>query len=286
MKGLDPLVLEETLRAYLLEDLGHGDITTCHLPGKDKTFTALIKAKEPGVVAGLVLIKPLFSLLSPGVKVELMVEEGSRVEASTPLARVTGPALALLRGERTILNLLQRLSGVATLTRQMVEAIAHTQARLVDTRKTTPGLRLLEKYATTVGGALNHRMGLYDSAMIKDNHIKVAGSIRAAVEAVRNAIPFTCKVEVEVKNLQELEEALEGGADLVLLDNMDLETLKKAVSMARGRAITEASGGITLENIRQVAETGVDYISSGAMVHHATWMDINMKILGACRGKS
>lgn len=279
MKGLDPLVLTQNLRAYLMEDLGHGDITTCHLPGRDKSFTALIKAKEPGVIAGLSLITPLFSLLTPQVEVELLVEEGSRVEAPTPLARVKAPALALLRGERTLLNLLQRLSGVASLTREMVEAISHTRARLVDTRKTSPGLRLLEKYAVTVGGALNHRMGLYDCAMIKDNHIKVAGSIRAAVEAVKNSIPFTSRVEVEVKNLEELEEALKAGADLVLLDNMDLETLERAVALARGRALTEASGGITLENIRQVAETGVDYISSGAMVHHATWLDINMKIL-------
>ncbi|RLD95005.1 MAG: carboxylating nicotinate-nucleotide diphosphorylase, partial [Aquificota bacterium] len=194
-------------------------------------------------------------------------------------AKVTGPALALLRGERTLLNLLQRLSGIATLTRRMVEAISSTKAQLVDTRKTTPGLRLLEKYAVTVGGAINHRMGLYDCAMIKDNHIKVAGSIRAAVEALRKTIPYTSRIEVEVKNLQELKEALEAGADLVLLDNMDLATLREAVSIARGKALTEASGGITIENVLEVARTGVDYISSGAMVHHATWIDISMKIL-------
>ncbi len=279
MKGLDPLILDDILKSYLLEDLGHGDITTCHLPGREKTSTAVIKAKEKGVIAGLILVKPLFSILDAQTEVELLVHEGSTVEAGTPLARVRAPALVLLRGERTFLNLIQRLSGVATLTRKMVEAIAHTRAQLVDTRKTTPGLRLLEKYAVTVGGARNHRMGLYDCAMIKDNHIKVAGSIKAAVEAVKKAIPFTSRVEVEVKNLQELEEALEAGADLVLLDNMDLDILKKAVVMARGRALTEASGGITLENIRQVAETGVDYISSGAIVHHAPWVDINMKIL-------
>ena len=279
MKGLDPLILADILKAYLLEDLGHGDITTCHLPHRDRIFTALIKAKEPGVIAGLVLIEPLFSLLAPSVEVEFLVKEGERVEASTPLARVKAPALALLRGERTLLNLLQRLSGVATFTRKMVEAIAHTQAQLVDTRKTTPGMRLLEKYAVTVGGAVNHRMGLYDCAMIKDNHIQVAGSIKAAVEAVKKAIPFTSRVEVEVKDLIELEEALQAGADLVLLDNMDLDTLKEAVALAHSRALTEASGNITLENIGQIAETGVDYISSGAMVHHATWLDINMKIL-------
>ena len=279
MKGLDPLVVQEILKGYLMEDLGHGDITTCHLPGREKTFTALIKAKEPGVVAGLPLVVSLFSILAPETKVELLVEEGSKVEGNTPLAKVTGPALALLRGERTLLNLLQRLSGIATLTRRMVEAISSTKAQLVDTRKTTPGLRLLEKYAVTVGGAINHRMGLYDCAMIKDNHIKVAGSIRAAVEALRKTIPYTSRIEVEVKNLQELKEALEAGADLVLLDNMDLATLREAVSIARGKALTEASGGITIENVLEVARTGVDYISSGAMVHHATWIDISMKIL-------
>jgi len=279
MKGLDPLVVQEILKGYLMEDLGHGDITTCHLPGREKTFTALIKAKEPGVVAGLPLVVSLFSILAPETKVELLVEEGSKIEGNTPLAKVTGPALALLRGERTLLNLLQRLSGIATLTRRMVEAISSTKAQLVDTRKTTPGLRLLEKYAVTVGGAINHRMGLYDCAMIKDNHIKVAGSIRAAVEALRKTIPYTSRIEVEVKNLQELKEALEAGADLVLLDNMDLATLREAVSIARGKALTEASGGITIENVLEVARTGVDYISSGAMVHHATWIDISMKIL-------
>ena len=279
MKGLDPLVVQEILKGYLMEDLGHGDITTCHLPGREKTFTALIKAKEPGVVAGLPLVVSLFSILAPETEVELLVEEGSKVKGNTPLAKVTGPALALLRGERTLLNLLQRLSGIATLTRRMVEAISSTKAQLVDTRKTTPGLRLLEKYAVTVGGAINHRMGLYDCAMIKDNHIKVAGSIRAAVEALRKTIPYTSRIEVEVKNLQELKEALEAGADLVLLDNMDLATLREAVSIARGKALTEASGGITIENVLEVARTGVDYISSGAMVHHATWIDISMKIL-------
>ena len=279
MKGLDPLVVQEILKGYLMEDLGHGDITTCHLPGREKTYTALIKAKEPGVVAGLPLVVSLFSILAPETKVELLVEEGSKVEGNTHLAKVTGPALALLRGERTLLNLLQRLSGIATLTRRMVEAISSTKAQLVDTRKTTPGLRLLEKYAVTVGGAINHRMGLYDCAMIKDNHIKVAGSIRAAVEALRKTIPYTSRIEVEVRNLQELKEALEAGADLVLLDNMDLATLREAVSIARGKALTEASGGITIENVLEVARTGVDYISSGAMVHHATWIDISMKIL-------
>jgi len=195
------------------------------------------------------------------------------------IARVAGPALALLRAERTALNILQRLSGIATTTRKMVDLIASTSARLVDTRKTTPGFRLLEKYAVTVGGAGNHRMGLYDCAMIKDNHIKVAGSIKDAVSAVKMAIPFTARIEVEVKDLEELKEALDAGAHLVLLDNMDLSTLRQAVDQAKGKALTEASGNITPENILAVAQTGVDFISSGAIIHHAVWLDMNMKIL-------
>jgi nicotinate-nucleotide pyrophosphorylase (carboxylating) len=161
----------------------------------------------------------------------------------------------------------------------MVDLIASTEARLVDTRKTTPGLRLLEKYAVTMGGACNHRMGLYDCAMIKDNHIKVAGSIEAAVKAVRRAIPFTARIEVEVKNLEELTKALEAGVDLILLDNMDLATLKEAVAQAKGKVLTEASGNITPQNILAVAQTGLDYISSGSIIHHAVWLDMNMKIL-------
>ena len=279
MKGLDPFVVKDLLRTYLKEDLGHGDITSCHLPEKEKTVTAVIRVKEQGILAGLPMVTALFSLLDPGVKMESEAEDGMAVANHAEIARITGPALALLRGERTALNILQRLSGIATMTRKMVELIVSTEARLVDTRKTTPGLRLLEKYAVTVGGAYNHRIGLYDCAMIKDNHIKVAGSIQAAVKAVRRAIPFTARIEVEVKNLQELDEALEAGADLVLLDNMDLSTLGEAVAQAKGKALTEASGNITPQNILAVAKTGLDYISSGSITHHAVWLDMNMKIL-------
>jgi len=279
VKGLDPFVVKDLLRAYLKEDLGHGDITSCHLPDKEKTVTAVIKAKNQGILAGLPVVTALFRLLDHGVKIEPEAPEGMAVADQAKIARISGSALALLRGERTALNILQRLSGIATRTREMVDLIASTEARLVDTRKTTPGLRLLEKYAVTVGGAYNHRMGLYDCAMIKDNHIKVAGSIQAAVKAVRRAIPFTARIEVEVKNLEELAEALEAGVDLVLLDNMDLATLEEAVAQAKGKILTEASGNITPQNILAVAQTGLDYISSGSIIHHAVWLDMNMKIL-------
>jgi len=279
MRGLDPFVMGDLLNAYLKEDLGHGDITTCHLPGKEKETTAVIIAKEEGVLAGLPCAAGIFSLLDPAANTEHLVQEGAALSKGIEIVRITGPAFALLRGERTALNILQRLSGIATKTKEMVNLIGSTSAQLVDTRKTTPGLRLLEKYAVTMGGALNHRMGLYDCAMIKDNHIKVARSIQGAVAAVRKAVPFTAKIEVEVKNLQELEEALAAGADLVLLDNMDLPTLRQAVDQAKGKALTEASGNITPENILAVAQAGVDYISSGAIIHHAVWLDMSMNIL-------
>ncbi|MDY6988311.1 MAG: carboxylating nicotinate-nucleotide diphosphorylase [Thermodesulfobacteriota bacterium] len=279
MKGLDPFVLRDLLKAYLMEDLGHGDITSCHLPGRERTATAVIKAKDEGILAGLPVAAETFSLLDPRTNTERLAQEGAVIAKGTELARVTGPAFALLRAERTALNILQRLSGIATTARKMVDLIASTGTRLVDTRKTTPGLRLLEKYAVTMGGAGNHRMGLYDCAMIKDNHIKVAGSIKDAVAAVKKAIPFTARIEVEVKDLAELEEALDAGAHMVLLDNMDPPTLRQAVDQAKGRALTEASGNITPENILAVAQTGVDYISSGAIIHHAVWLDMNMKIL-------
>ncbi len=279
MKALDPFVVRDLLKAYLKEDLGHGDITTCHLPEKDKKVTAVIISKEEGILAGGPVAAEIFSLLDPAVKTEQLVQEGGTMGKGTDIVRITGAAFALLRGERTALNILQRLSGIATKTREMVDLIASTSARLVDTRKTTPGLRLLEKYAVTVGGAHNHRMGLYDCAMIKDNHIKAAGSIQTAVRAIRAAIPFTARVEVEVKDFHELAEAMEAGADLVLLDNMDVPTIREAVRQAKGKVITEASGNITPKNILAVAQTGVNYISSGTIIHHAVWLDMSMKIV-------
>lgn len=275
---LDPLLVREKVKAYLMEDIGTGDITTCNLPGRERVFEAVIRPKEGGILAGLPIVKELFNVLDPSVEVKLLLKDGAPLMPGVEIAHVIGPALALLRGERTALNILQRLSGIATLTKHMVEMVSHTKARLVDTRKTTPGLRLFEKYAVHVGGGFNHRMGLYDCAMIKDNHIKVAGSIRAAMEAVRKGIPFTTKIEVESKNINEVKEAIEAGADIVMLDNMDLDTLKRAVKLAHDKVLTEASGNITPQTVRAVAETGVDYISSGFIIHHAVWLDMNMKL--------
>ncbi len=270
--------VKEHLILFLKEDIGYGDITTEHIVEKDRNVKAIVKAKEPCVVAGIPFFEMLFNLFDPQSKVTVLVNDGEEIEALKEICLVEGNAKTLLTVERTALNLLQRLSGIATLTRRMVNILKGTKAKLVDTRKTCPGLRYFEKYATRVGGATNHRMGLYDAVLIKDNHIKIAGSVKDAIRRVRSNIPFTVKIEVEVSNLEELKEALSENVDIILLDNMDPETLRKAVEITRGRALLEASGGVTPQNIREVAETGVDFISSGFITHHATWVDINMKI--------
>jgi nicotinate-nucleotide pyrophosphorylase (carboxylating) len=218
----------------------------------------------------------LFQLLDPRVVVKLLVEEGQKVGPGAALAHLSGPARALLAGERTALNLVQQLSGVATLTRRYVDAVAGTGARVVDTRKTIPGLRYLQKYAVTCGGGHNHRMGLYDAVLIKDNHIAVAGGVAAAVNAARAA---NLPIEVEVDTLAQLDEALAAGVDIVLLDNMDNATLREAVKRAAGRATTEASGNVSLETIRGIAETGVDIISVGKLTHSAVAVDIGLDAL-------
>ncbi len=274
---LHPIAYRDKLEAFLKEDIGHGDITTLSL-GLSGKSQAVIRAKESLVVAGLVFAEEIFKILDRDASVKLLVEDGAFVEEGKELAVVEAQTEALLMGERTALNLLQRLSGIATLTKEMVNLISRTKATLVDTRKTTPGMRIFEKYAVRIGGAKNHRIGLYDAVLIKDNHIKAVGSIRKAVELVRRNTPFTAKVEIEVSTIDELKEAISSKADIVLLDNMDVETIKEAVSIASGKVLLEASGGVTPENIKEIAETGVDYISCGFLIHHATWKDINMKI--------
>ncbi len=271
--------VKDHLIMFLKEDIGYGDITTEHIVEKDKNVKAIVKAKEPCVVAGIPFLEMLFNLFDPQSKVTVLVNDGEEIEAFKEICIVEGNVKTLLTVERTALNLLQRLSGIATLTRRMVNILKGTKAKLVDTRKTSPGLRYFEKYAARVGGATNHRMGLYDAVLIKDNHIKIAGSVKEAIRRVRSNIPFTVKIEVEVSNLKELKEALSENVDIVLLDNMDPKMLRKAVEITGGRALLEASGGVTPQNIREVAETGVDFISSGFITHHATWVDINMKII-------
>ncbi len=270
--------VEEVVRRALAEDVGTGDLTTDLVVPREAVTTAFITSKAEGVLAGLPVAARVFSFLDAGVVLEEALPEGSRLEPGTVIARLSGPARAILTGERVALNFLQRLSGIATLTRRFVELLAGTGTRLLDTRKTTPGLRLLEKYAVRVGGGWNHRFGLYDAVLIKDNHIKVAGGVGEAVRRARAVAPPWVKIEVEVEDLAQLDEALAAGADLILLDNVSIPLLREAVARARGRALLEASGGITLANVREVAATGVDFISVGALTHSAPALDISLDV--------
>lgn len=276
--------VEEAVRRALAEDLPWGDLTTEALIPPEWTARARLVARQAGVVAGLPVAERVFRALDPAVSFRARVAEGARVEPGEVLAEVEGRARALLAGERTALNFLQRLSGIATLTARFVEAVGGTGVRIVDTRKTAPGLRALEKYAVRVGGGHNHRHGLSDGVLIKDNHLALlrrAGiSLGEAVRRARARVPHTVRVEVEVETLEELEEALQAGADLILLDNMPPDLLREAVRRARGRAVLEASGGIRLETVRAAAEAGVDLISVGALTHSAPALDISLEMEG------
>jgi nicotinate-nucleotide pyrophosphorylase (carboxylating) len=268
---------EPIVRVALAEDIGPGDITTTLCVPEDAEAKALLLAKSPGVIAGLDVAKCAFQLLDPDVRWRTFVKDGDFVTGRrVSLAEVSGNARALLTAERVALNFIQRMSGVATLTACFAALVQDTQARIVDTRKTTPGLRMLEKYAVRMGGGHNHRLALYDSVLIKENHIRAAGSITAAISAARAHAPHTMKIEVETATLAEVEEALLIGADIILFDNMDLGTLRKAVAMVGGKAITEASGGVDESRVKAIAETGVAVISIGALTHSAPAMDISL----------
>jgi nicotinate-nucleotide pyrophosphorylase (carboxylating) len=273
--GLDASLYAEIVRRALDEDLGQaGDLTTESCIPADSASTAEMVARQAGVVAGVEVAAYVFVTVDPRVTIDIRIEDGSRVEAGTVLISVAGSSRSILTAERTALNLMGRMSGVATATARLVDAVDGTGAVITDTRKTMPGLRALDKYAVRMGGGRNHRFGLYDAVMIKDNHIVAAGSIAAAVRAVRARVGHTVKVEVEVDSLEQLDELLEVGADIVLLDNMDTATLRKAVERVDGRLVCEASGGMSGETVRAVAETGVDLISAGSITHSAPQFDI------------
>lgn len=280
---LPPLVvLDPLLQSWLLEDIGRGDRTTQSLlTGEVKSGRADWIAKQVGVIAGLPIAARVFQLLSDRVSFTPIVAEGEPCVPGQVVARLHGPLDALLMGERVALNLAMRLSGIATLTHRYVEAITDLPARLVDTRKTTPGLRLLEKYASQVGGAINHRMGLDDAVMIKDNHIAAAGGIAEAIARIREKIPYPLTIEVETTQLSEVEAALKHGADIIMLDNMPLTLVSQAVQLIRksnSQVKIEASGNITLETIHAVGQTGVDYISTSAPITRSTWLDLSMNL--------
>jgi nicotinate-nucleotide pyrophosphorylase (carboxylating) len=269
------LLIEPIVRHALEEDLGRaGDITSELIIPADQKASAKFVVRKAGTIAGLIAAKCAFRLVDPMLKFKVEIPDGSQVEAGTTLATLDGHARAILTGERVALNFAGHLSGVATATHTLVEAAKGTKARVVCTRKTTPGLRVLEKYAVRCGGGFNHRFGLDDAVLIKDNHIAAAGSIRSAVERVRAGTAHMVKIEVEVDTLAQLEEALALGVDTILLDNMSIENLKKAVALSKGRAVLEASGNITSETVAAVAATGVDYISSGAITHSAPNLDV------------
>ncbi len=273
------LIYEALVRTALLEDLGHGtDLTTDAIVPREATATARIVARKAGVVAGLEPAMLAFELLRGDVAVETAIDDGGSVAAGGTIARVSGSARAILTGERTALNLLGRLSGIATATRELVDLVAGTKARIVCTRKTTAGWRALERYAVRCGGGSDHRFGLDDAVLIKDNHIAVAGSIRACVAAARASAGHMVKVEVEVDTLEQLREALNEPVDAVLLDNMAPAQLREAVSIVNGKAITEASGGITKANVADVARTGVDLISVGWLTHSSPALDVGLDI--------
>jgi nicotinate-nucleotide pyrophosphorylase (carboxylating) len=281
MNWLDDGALFAQIGAFLAEDLGRGDITTQACVARNARARGRFLAKEPMVVAGLEAAEAVFSTLDSQQQIEAFASDGEEVEAGKVIARASGFADVLLGGERVALNLLQRLSGIATLTRKYVRAIEGTSAQIVDTRKTTPGLRMLEKYAVISGGARNHRLGLDDGVLIKDNHIALAGGVGAAVERAREATGHLHKIEVEVSTEKDLREAIKSGANILLLDNLTPEETARMVLMARELApqITlESSGGITLENVRAYADAGVDLISIGALTHSARAMDISFKI--------
>ncbi|WP_274648432.1 carboxylating nicotinate-nucleotide diphosphorylase [Paenibacillus humicola] len=285
--GID--ALQAQIRAWLAEDVGTGDVTTWATIPADSRSKAVIHAKEDGVIAGIAVSELVFHTVDESLSFRPLVRDGEAVTKGTVLAEVEGSTHSVLTGERLALNLLQRMSGIATKTRTFVDALEGLPVRLVDTRKTTPGHRVLEKYAVRVGGGANHRFGLYDAVMIKDNHIKGSGGIEGAVRAARSVIPHTMKIEVETESLEQVEEALVSGADIIMLDNMPSGMMKDAVARIKSRAphvIVEASGGVRLDTIRGIAECGVDVISVGALTYSFQSLDISLDLGGKKGGQA
>lgn len=273
------LGLDEFIKRALDEDIGTGDITTMSCIPENAVSRGAFKAKESGVICGMEILARVFALLDGTVVVTPLVADGALVEKGAVIAEIAGNARSILSGERVALNLIQRLSGIATRTHASVSRVSGTKASIVDTRKTTPGLRVLEKYAVKAGGGKNHRFNLADGVLIKDNHIKAAGGIKNAVEAVRKTAPHTLKIEVETETIEQIDEALAVGADIIMLDNMTLDEMAAAVKYIKGKALVEASGNMGERNLREVAETGVDFISIGALTHTVKALDISLKFL-------
>lgn len=277
---MNPFSLDFLIQLAVHEDVGHGDVTTESVVDPETTGRAVVFGREPFVLSGTYAFRQVFRVVDPEVEIQAVHRDGDDVAANEAVFHLRGRLRSLLTAERTALNFVQRLSGIATLTRRMTRALAGTGCRLLDTRKTTPLWRTLEKAAVRHGGGGNHRFGLSDGILIKDNHIQAAGGIRQAVERARNLGAHTLRVEIEVETLDQLEEALEAGADIIMLDNFPIERLREAVARAGGRCLLEASGGVDLSSVRQIAETGVHLISCGALTHSARSIDISMEFCG------
>ncbi|HUU54909.1 MAG TPA: carboxylating nicotinate-nucleotide diphosphorylase [Armatimonadota bacterium] len=276
---LPETVVREIVARALAEDIGPGDITTLATIRPDAECRAEIVARAAGVIAGLGLARAVFHAVDAEISFDPAVRDGALVSDGLPIARLSGPTRAILTAERTALNFLQRMSGIATLTAQYVHAVEGTDTRIIDTRKTAPGLRLLDKYAVRMGGGRNHRVGLFDGVLIKDNHLRAAGGVGEAVRRARASAHHLVKIEVEVQALEEVEEAVSAGADVILLDNMDLDDVRRSVALVSGRGEIEVSGGVTLENVRALAECGVSCISIGSLTHSAPALDLSLEIV-------
>lgn len=275
-----PDLIDDVLRRALAEDVGAGDVTTLALVPAEQTGIAVAYAKAAGVLAGNAIAARVFTLLDNSAHATPLCADGDALTPGARFLRVEGPLQAILTGERLALNVLRHLSGIATLTRAFVKVVEGTGAQIIDTRKTTPGLRLFEKYAVRVGGGRNHRIGLFDGVLIKDNHIAACGSVSSAVKKARASVHHLLKIEIEAKTMEQVAEALEAGADGILLDNMSPDMMAQAVALVEGRAFTEASGNITLESVRDAARSGVDLISVGMLTHSAAVLDISLDIEG------
>ncbi len=275
---MDKFILEEQIRRFLIEDIGHGDITTDAIFPADQEGRGVFVAREPMVVVGMDQVAAtVFKLLDEKVRIVKTVQDGKRVDTGEVLFEIAGPVVSLLQGERVALNLVQRLCGIATLTAAFLKQVKGLSVILTDTRKTTPGLRMLEKYAVKAAGATNHRYNLSDGVLIKDNHIAACGwSIKDAVRLARSKVPHTVRIEVETEKLEQVQECLDNNVDIIMLDNMTLDTMREAVTLINGRALVEASGGVTLKTVRKIAQSGVDLISIGCLTHSAPSVDISM----------
>lgn len=273
-------IVQKIIREALEEDSGSGDVTTAGILSGEESGIAHAVAKAEMIVAGIDVFKDAFLCSDPDIRFNQSTVDGQEASAGDILVEISGNLANILTAERVALNLLQRMCGIATLTRKFVDSVRGTGARILDTRKTVPGLRILDKYAVRIGGGFNHRIGLYDGILIKDNHIEAAGGIAPAVEKIRKSAPYTLKIEVETRNLQEVKEALSAGVEIIMLDNMAPEDMKKAVETIRGRALIEASGNVSLGTVKDIAACGVNYISVGALTHSVTAADISLLVKG------